>query len=295
MKKIISLLAIAALSLTTFSTAFAKADLKVPEAEKATPVITGEFVMVDTDGTYQFDIKYEAGTTLTEMKANKGKYTGTAINSIDATLEIDPTVWDVSDPDNMVFTDQSSGVLPGATCAFNKLENKIVFTWSSSAPNTYISAESGSLYTIWLTPKDTSLDGSKVSMNFSTALVQIETQTSGTITAQTEYSNLSSADYAISTVFGPAVPEEPEITINNKYVFNFTADAGEEVMVKLTRANGIESDLTYSLPELVKGEASIFGLLKVTDDTVVSGDKFDISVVDADRNPVKAITTITVE
>lgn len=93
----------------------------------------------------------------------------------------------------------------------------------------------------------------------------------------------------------PAEPEEPQITINNKYVFNFTADAGQEVMVKLTRANGIESDLTYSLPELVKGEASIFGLLKVTDKTVVSGDKFDISVVDANRNPVREITTITVE
>lgn len=103
-------------------------------------------------------------------------------------------------------------------------------------------------------------------------------------------------DLVTATLKAPVVePEEPEITINNKYVFNFTADAGEEVMVKLTRTNGIESDLTYSLPELVKGEASIFGLLKVTDDTVVSGDKFDISVVDANRNPVKAITTITVD
>lgn len=99
-----------------------------------------------------------------------------------------------------------------------------------------------------------------------------------------------------ATLKAPVVePEEPQITINNKYVFNFTADAGQEVMVKLTRANGIESDLTYSLPELVKGEASIFGLLKVTDKTVVSGDKFDISVVDANRNPVREITTITVE
>lgn len=88
---------------------------------------------------------------------------------------------------------------------------------------------------------------------------------------------------------------EPEIKINDKYVFNFTADADQDVMVKLTRTNGIVSDLTYALPELVKGQASIFGLLKVTDNTVVSGDKFDISVVDANRNPVKEITSIVVD
>jgi len=206
MKKIISLFAVSAMLLSSLTSVFASADYKVSEENKANPVIKGEFVAVDTDGTYQFDITYEAGTTLTTMVANKGKYTGTAINSFDATLAIDTTIWDVSEPDNMVYTDASVGVVPSATCAFNKLDNKIVFTWSSSAPNAYVSSESGKLYTIWLTPKDTSLDGNKVAMEFSTALIQIETQTSGSITNQTEYSNLGSADYAITTKFGPDAP-----------------------------------------------------------------------------------------
>ena len=201
MKKIISLLAASTVALSSLTVVFAA---PVAEEDKATPSIHGEFVAVDTDGTYQFDVTYDAGTTLTTMVSSKGKYTGTAINSFDASVYVDPEIWDVSDPDNMVFIDASNGVVPAATAAFNKLTNTIVFTWSTSAPNTYISAEKGSLYTFWLTPKDSSLNGETVPMNFSTALIQIETQKSGTITAQTMYSTLSSKHYDITASFGEA-------------------------------------------------------------------------------------------
>ena len=240
MKKLISLLSVTAMLLSSFVTAFATPELKVSEDAKATPEIHGEFVKIDEDGTYQFDITYTAGTTLTAMVSSKGKYTGTAINSIDATLVIDPTVWDVSNPDTTVAADASAGIFPSATCMFNALENKLVYSYSTNAANAYVANESGHLYTIWLTPKDTSLDGSKVKMDFSAALMQIESKAANKITFQTEYSNLSSADYPIKATFGAETPVEPVITVK--------PDTAEMILgntVELVASNDQDAKLTY--------------------------------------------------
>ena len=240
MKKLISLLSVTAMLLSSFVTAFATPELKVSEDAKATPEIHGEFVKIDEDGTYQFDITYTAGTTLTAMVSSKGKYTGTAINSIDATLVIDPTVWDVSNPDITVAADASAGIFPSATCMFNALENKLVYTYSTNAANAYVANESGHLYTIWLTPKDKSLDGSKVKMDFSAALMQIESKAANKITFQTEYSNLSSADYPIKATFGAETPVEPKITVK--------PDTAEMILgntVELVASNDQDAKLTY--------------------------------------------------
>ena len=211
MKKLVSLLSVAAMLLSSFATVFAASDSKVPEDSKATPEIHGEFVKIDDDGTYQFDITYKAGTTLTEMVKTKKGFTGTAINSIDATLKIDPEIWDVTDPDNMVFSDATGGVFPAATCQFNSLTNNFIYTKSTNGPLEYISSEEGHLYTIWLTPKDKNLDGNSVKMDFATALIQIESQANSKITFQTVYSNLSTADYPITTTFGKA-PSTIDVT-----------------------------------------------------------------------------------
>ena len=244
MKKIISLLAASAVVLSSLTVAFAA---PVAEEDKATPSIHGEFVAVDTDGTYQFDVTYDAGTTLKAMVSSKGKYTGTAINSFDASVYVDPEIWDVSDPDNMVFIDASNGVVPGATAAFNKMTNTIIFTWSSSAPNTYISAETGKLYTFWLTPKDSSLDGNTVPMSFTPALLQIETQKAGVITAQTEYSTLSSKHYDIAASFGAGTVAVESVTLDKSSVeLDLNGTTTATLTATVTPDNATDKTVTWT-------------------------------------------------
>ena len=286
MKKLISLFAIFSMLISLVS---------VAHAETVNPTLSVELVgvpeTIEVGSTFQVKVTYKDIPT----SENDEDWAGVGFNALQFKMQIPGYGTNFTKNGKTYHTDPL-GTAAGSAATKNLEDSGLVsygYAGGSTADTIY-RVGAGDVYVLNLKVLKVPTEDVVITLT-DTAIKTVEFDAAEKKVGEQVYQGANLNVVPATIKFGEDKPEEPQITINNKYVFNFTADAGQEVMVKLTRTNGIESDLTYSLPELVKGEASIFGLLKVTDNTVVSGDKFDISVVDADRNPVKAITTITVD
>lgn len=211
MKKIISLIASVSMLFSLAVSVSAANANKVDEASKANPVITTKYTGEVQNGDitmYQFDVTYDVGTELTAHSANMfGQATVNGIQSVEVIFDVDPAVWNVGAG---VFVNATTGAFPTASASYNAVEGTIVFTKSFSAGNEFVTNNTGSLFTFFVSPVDADLDGSTVKMDYVSALIQIRAYSAGTLTNTTEYSTLSSKDYDIKTVFGEETEDDDD-------------------------------------------------------------------------------------
>lgn len=125
MKKFLTLLSAAALTVTAFAT--------VASAAITEDVYKPEWVIevadVDEEGYAQIDVKIAVDTELA-YTVSKGKYTGTALSMTDLILTFDETIFDASD-----ISGDTTSFGGFGTLVYNKVEDvyKVSFLWNNDA------------------------------------------------------------------------------------------------------------------------------------------------------------------
>lgn len=252
-----------------------------------------EYAGLDADDYHVFNFKLEDPEGKLAAISGSKKYSGNVLDQIQIVVNFDETIFDEAE----LYVTKTSAIAGGLTTTSKDGEFPLKYAWIQSdytatvatLPDDYIVSAA------ILTNGDYTEEEMLAGISFdglTNCRVQYFDGTSKEPAYTTAYRVDGLGDYVPKTIVGEDTPIVPELPADRSAAVSFSAN--ENTFVEIAKGEEVKN---FFLPAGVKGDATVYGLLKYTVDgkNVASGDIFTIKAVDMETKDATDVATITVE
>lgn len=249
-----------------------------------------EYAGLDGDDYHVFNFKLEDPEGKLAAISGGKKYSGNVLDQIQIVVNFDEEIFDEAE----LYVTKTSAISGGLTTTSKDGEFPLKYAWIQSDYTATIATlpEDYIVSAAILTKGDYTEEEMLAGISFdglTNCRVQYFDGTSKEPAYTTAYRVDGLGDYIPKTIVGE---EAPVLPADRSKAVSFSAD--ENTFVEITKGAEVKN---YFLPAGVKGDATVYGLLKYTVDgtNVKSGDVFTIKAVDMETKVATDVASITVE